>query len=193
MNNQNKKSNKTLILISASIITILLVVGIFMNINIEDTAMSKRKAVEAQQEVTIAYFDNMHKSISQSAGVATENMKQSKEAFKEIFISMMEKRYKDGQGQMMLWVKENNPDFDLNATSKLYEKLQNMIESKRDGFFMENKKLISINQSYETYCEKTINNWFLDDYSPIEIMIVTSSKTKEAFITGEENDINLFD
>lgn len=182
----------TLIIIIATLVGILTLSGVMLNISIEDTAMSKRKGVEAQQEVVVAYFDNMYKTIAQEAEIAEHNMDKSKEAFKDVFVSMMEGRYKEGQGQMMLWVTESNPDFDINATSALYTKLQNTVEAKRDGFFMENKKLISMNQEYETYCEKTLNSFFLDEYIKVEIIIVTSGETKNAFETGEENDIKLF-
>lgn len=162
-------------------------------ISVHNTEIEKRENVEAQQEVCQANFDKMHKVIAQIADVSSENMKQSKEAFKEIYPALMDSRYSNERGgALMSWVHEHNPQFDLNATSKLYSKLASAIESNREAFFIEQKKLISYKQEHDKYIAKFPNSMFLGSISEIDIITITSEKTKETYATGEENDIDLF-
>lgn len=180
--------------ITIGVSAILFIIGISMYFNITNTEMTKRKDVLAQQEVVEAYYDKSFKIIAQQAEIADHNMDKSKEAFKEIYVAMMEERYSEGEGMMMKWVQESNPQFDLNATSELYKTLMHTVEAQREGFFMENKKLISMNADYEKYCERRpFNALFIGEYEKIEIIVVTSSTTKEVYETGEENEIKLFE
>jgi hypothetical protein len=162
-------------------------------INITNTEMKMRKGVEAQQEVSKANFDKMFKVIAQTAQVPEQLMEKSKEAFKEIYIPIMEGRYNnDRGGALMSWVTESNPQFDLNAIAPLYEKLQIAIESNRESFFLEQKKLIDMNREHSTYINMFWQKMFLGSVEPIQIQIVTSTHTEKSFETGKEDNINIF-
>jgi hypothetical protein len=154
--------------------------------------IEKRNKVEAQQKACEANFDKMFKSIAQVAEVTKTNMEESKKAFKEIYPELMEGRYSNERGgALMSWVSESNPQFDLNATTSLYSKLANTIEANRDAYFLEQKKLISYKEEYDTYIAKFPNSIFVggDD---IDIVVITSEKTEQVYSEGQENDIKVF-
>jgi hypothetical protein len=48
-------------------------------------------------------------------------------------------------------------------------------------------------REHKVYLQKAPNRWFLDDnLKPVEIKVITSSKTDEVYRTGKEDDIELF-
>ena len=134
----------------------------------------------------------MFKVISQLAEVADVKMEKSKNAFKEIYPALMEGRYGKGDGSLMKWVTESNPQFDLNAAANLYDKLAVAIEANRQEFFIEQQKLIDYNREQRASLKKFPGSWFLESSDTIHIVVVTSATTKETFRTGEENDISIY-
>jgi hypothetical protein len=192
MENLSKKA-LTIIVSSLAIIT-LAAISFGMYFSIQNTKIDLTENVKAQQQTCEAHFDKMHKQIAQVAQVAEQNMSRSKEAFKEIYTGLIEGRYSSDSDMFMKWVQESNPQFDLNATSKLYEKLANTIKAGRDEYFMEQKKLISYKQEHDKFVQKWPNRVFLSslDTQPIDIVVITSDFTEDVYKTGKENDINLF-
>jgi hypothetical protein len=185
--------NKALKIGIAAVGAVILIICLATFFGITNTEMEKRKNTLSQYDVVQLYFDKSHKTIAQQAGIAERNFDKSKEAYEDIYVAMMEKRYQEGEKMLMKWVQEDNPQFDLNATSALYQTLMNTVEAQREGFFMENKKLVSMNNDYEKYCEKRpFNSMVIGEYSKLDIVLVTSSNTKKVFEKGEENDIDLF-
>jgi hypothetical protein len=182
--------------ILASIFGVALIIGLIAfatNISITNKEVALRKKVLAQQDVSKANFDKMFKVIAQTAEIPEQLMEKSKEAFKEIYTPIMEGRYGNARGgALMSWVTESNPQFDLNAIAPLYEKLQIAIESNREQFFLEQKKLIDIHREHSTYIEMYWTKIFLGQLEPIEIQIVTSTYTEKAYATGKEDDISIF-
>lgn len=180
------------IIISAILIAFISIIIGSMWVSAHNGEIQKREQVIAQQQTCEANFDKMFKTITQVAEVSERNMEQAREAFKEIYIPLMEGRYSnDRAGALMSWVKEHNPEFDLQATSELYKNLQRVIESNRESFFLEQKKLISNKQEHEKFIKTFPNKLFLNVNS-IEITVITSEETDKAYETGQENDINLF-
>ena len=160
-----------------------------------DEEITQRSRVTAQQDVCKANFDKMFKVIAQSAQVPQEFMEKAKEAFKEIYIPMMEGRYSGEKGgALMKWVTESNPQFDLNAVSKMYEHLQVSIEANREEYFNEQKKLIDYQRSHHNFIHTWWNShvWGLESRGDVDIVIITSAATKAAYATGEENNIDVF-
>jgi len=127
----------------------------------------------------------MWKILKQKAGVTD----QYKNAFKEIYPKLIEGRYSQGDGSLMKWVQESNPTFD----ASMYKDLMKSIEIERTGFFNEQSILIDMQREHKTYLLKAPSRWFLDDnLKPVEIKVITSSKTDEVYRTGKEDDIDLF-
>ena len=115
---------KIIILVAVAIICFVGIGLLITDIIYENKEISLREQAEAQRGKIESVYDQMWKIISQQAQV-TESYKDS---FKEIFIGIMDGRYSKGDGTLMKWIKEANPNFD----SRLYEKLMNTIEIQRE-------------------------------------------------------------
>ena len=170
------------------------VIGAVIYYSTSNKEVELRNLVTGQQNTCKANYDKMFKVIAQVAQVAEQNMKVSKEAFKEIYPELMEGRYSNERGgALMSWVAENNPQFDINATSELYKNLQKAIEANRAAYFMEQKKLISYHKQHKDVLMKFPGSLLLSGRDTMGIIVVTSAVTKQVYSTGEENDINLFE
>jgi len=105
---------------------------------------------------------------------------------------MMDARYggdsASGKETLMKWITESNPTFDVS----LYMTLMNTIEGSRNEFTMEQKKLIDIDRELKTMKVTFPNSLVLGRKADLEIVLVTSSKTEEAYKTGKDDDIDLF-
>jgi hypothetical protein len=152
--------------------------------------IAKRNKVVALQKDCQNIFDNAYKIVAQDVQMARENVDKSKDDFKEIYGLMMDKRYKEGEAQFMKWTQENNPEFDLKATTSLYSKLMDAIEANRRDFMQSQTDLIAAKESYDNFIESFPRNIFLSK-EKIKITIITSSKTDKIFSTGKEDDIVL--
>lgn len=143
---------------------------------------SLRNETKAQQKVCEGYADKMWKVLQQKAGVTT----QYKDAFMKIYPQIMEGRYDKG-GDLFKMVTESNPVFDVS----LYQDLMNSISVERQAFFEEQKRLIDIKRLHDNLRMDPIGSIFVNT-DEVPITVITSSKTKEMYSTGEENDVELF-
>jgi len=164
-------------------VVLISIIGI-MYVTTSNKEIKTKNLFTAQQTTCEAYFDKMWKVLQQQASVAD----QYKEAFKEIYPDLIEGRYSNGGGQLMQWVQEHNPEFD----SSLYGKLMNSIEAQREGFFNEQRKLISINNEHRNLLELFPTSLFVGGRDTLNLVVITSLKTKNIYESGEENDIELF-
>lgn len=170
--------------IVALLLVALLGVTVISWISYSNGEIALRKQVEAQQKQCEIVFDQTWKTISQQAQIADRH----KEAFREIFVGMTEARYEQSRGQLMSMIQESNPKFD----ASLFEKLMNTVEAQRANFAREQKKLISLAQEHEAMLEKFPGSLILANRKPVDIRLVTSSHTQEAFDTGKDDDVELF-
>jgi hypothetical protein len=171
---------------------VLIFLGVFTLIGVtkyfstQNTEIDLRTTTVAQNKKCEAYFDKMWKILKQKAGVTD----QYKQAFSEIYPKLIEGRYSSGDGSLMKWITESNPEFD----ASMYKDLMKSIEIERTGYFNEQATLIDMQREHEAFIKKVPNRWFLgSEIKPIEIKIVTSASTKDAYATGEENDVELFE
>lgn len=183
MENQEKQKSKKNWFIGGGIALFLGIVLFFMYANASNTEVKLKNQAIAQEQLCKHNFDNMFKTIAQVAQVS----EQYKESFKEIYLPLIEGRYKD-ENLLMKWVTESNPNFD----TKLYDKLVDVIESKRNGFELEQKKLVSVVQEHTNLLETMPSSWFVGGRPHLQVTYITSGKTKEVYRTGEDNDIDLF-
>lgn len=185
---------------------VVVVIAIFIAvwaIGVSNSEIRLKNTGEAQQEVCEAYFDKVWKILQQEAQVAD----QYREGFREIYTDIMAGRYaNDGNGQgdqtFMKWIQESNPEF----SPSLYAKLMNSIEGQREGFLVEQEKLIDINRQHKdmrmTFPSKlVVGNRLAIGYTLDEvtgeitgkgIVIIKSLKTDQVYETGQENDVELF-
>lgn len=170
----------------ALVISLLALIGFSMSVNIKNREIDMREGILGQQKKTKTHHTNMWNILKEQAQVTD----QYKEAFEKIFPEIIAGRYEKGDGSLMKWIQEANPDFKTN----LYEELMQSIRIERNGFINEQDRLIDMQREHTAYLRKWPNTWFLDSsLKPVEIQIVSSTRTNEAFEKGVEDDIELFD
>lgn len=170
----------------------VLIIYFSVKISCQNKEIALRKRTEAQQEVCKANFDKMYKVISQLAEIPERFADKSKEAFKEIYPSLIEGRYKNDNASFMKWVQESNPSYDMKAVQELYSKLANAIESNRDEFFIEQTLLIDLKREHDTYIETFPASIFVKELGVVNITIITSSNTEKVYEIGKDDNVKLF-
>lgn len=146
-----------------------------------------RNAVVAKQRANEPSFDTMWKILRDQAGVADEY----KTAFKEIFPDIIKGRYANDKTLLVKFITEANPHFD----TRLYLKVMNSIEAERKRFLTDQQELIDTKQQHDNLLDAPVGNFFLvilGGKKKIDITVVTSDKTEEAFKTGKDNDEGVF-
>lgn len=171
-------------LIGIGSVVILALVGVFMYMSYSNSEVRLRNAVTAQQTANETSFDTCWKIIQGQAQVAEKY----KDSFKEIYIGLMEGRHYEKGGALMKFITEANPAFDI----KLFEKVSNSIEVQRTAFMRDQQKLIDLKREHDNVRMTAPGSWFVGSRPPVEIKIVTSTKTGEAFKSRKEDDIDVF-
>jgi hypothetical protein len=160
--------------------------SMMMNYRNEEAVL--RVQIDKQTQVDQIRFDNTWKIIKDKAQVADKY----KDAFKDIYTSIMTGRYGANgrqEGGFMNILQESNPKFD----ESMYHELMTTIESERKGFERDQKTLIALSEQHEILIKTFPSSFFLSDVQPIEIKLVTSTKTNKAFDTGVDDDVDVFD
>lgn len=184
MNQKGNTSLKVFAVVSIFVI-ILILFGFIWGVGVSNDEIRLRNKITAKVDVIDAYFDKMWKTIKQQAGVSEEY----KQSFKEIYPALMEGRYSGGKsGKMMMWIKEDNPEF----KPDLLKKLMASIEGLRDGFFTEQKQYRSMIEQHDNMRTIFPKSLIVGSRQKIDAKMITSSTTKQARETGEENDVELF-
>jgi hypothetical protein len=193
METKNFWNSKTISVIVGGIV-VLFFVGIFisMKISYNNREIDIRKQIEAEKDIYQQNFDKQYKVIAQLVQVAERNAEVNKEAFKEIYPELIEGRYSQGDGTLMKWIQESNPAWDMKAITETYGKVSAAIESQREDLYNQAKKLRDLVREREALIEKFPGSYFVSNKEKIDVVLITSGKTKEVFKTGEENDIELF-
>ena len=95
--------------ITVSVLLVALsLIGVSMYFSYNNQDAKIRAQAEAQRGKIEGVHDKMWKTLQQKAQVTDEY----KDAFKEIYPALIEGRYSQGDGSMMKWITEANPDFD---------------------------------------------------------------------------------
>lgn len=178
------------ILISLGVVFgIFLIVAIWAAgtfISIGNQEVDLRNQFSAQLKANEVIFDKVWKVLQQKAGVTEKYA----EDFKKIYSEVMDKRYAGNDQLMFKWVQEANPNFSV----EMYKDLSLAIESNRAEFSRVQQKLIDIKREHDNIRMKFPSSIVCSfkGVKELELKLVTSSKTDEAFKTGKEEDINLF-
>ena len=171
-------------IVGAIVVLLFSIMGTMWWFATSNTEIKLKNQIFAQQKSCETVFDKTWKIISQKAQIADKY----KDAFKQIYPELMAGRYNNARGgSMMSWVQESNPNFDVS----LYKDLMIAIEAQRNEFNREQQKLIDLKREHDTLRQTFPASIVVGNRKEIVINIVTSSKTKETFVTGEENDIKL--
>lgn len=160
------------------------IIGVSMYFSYNNEEVALRQQAEAQRGKIEGTFDTMWKIISQQAQVSNEY----KDAFKEIYPDLIAGRYANGDGSLMKWIKEANPEFD----TSLYKTLMQTIEVQRLQFLKTQERMLDIIREHETLCQTYPSKWFVTNKTPIEYNVISSTKSKMTMETGIDDDVQLF-
>jgi hypothetical protein len=189
--NQRKEYNQmnTKWLVPLGALGVMVLFGfvlLFGVVGMYNTQATLKNTYEMKVKDNQSEFDNMWKKITQVVQIPEAK----KEAFKEIFVSYAEARTTQASGKLMTWLQESVPTADLNA----YDNAMNIIVASRDGWTMRQKELVDYarvyNQNLVTFPKNFILGMF--GFQKIDPDIVTSTRTDEAFRTGQDEDVDLF-
>jgi hypothetical protein len=157
--------------------------GMYFSYNNKEIAL--RAKAEAQVGKIEGVHDKMWKVIQQKAQVTTEY----KDAFAEIYPEIISGRYSgEGDGSLMKWVTESNPNFD----TSLYTDLMQSIEILRSEFQRNQETMLDLIREHKTLCTTYPGRWFISNTMEIEYTVISSTKSKVVMETGIDDDVKLF-
>lgn len=173
--------NTKLIIGTVSALAIALVL-FGMNMSYSNTEVRLRNQLTAKQKDNENELDNLKKKISQTVQV-TDLQKQM---LVDVVIGQAQAR-KGGSGSLATLVHESVPNVDVS----IFKNLLNLIAGSRDSWTMRQKELLDLKREHDNVLTVAPSSWFVGGRPHIEVVIVTSGATKEAFRTGEDNDTKL--
>jgi hypothetical protein len=177
--------NKKIVVLSVvGLIAFIGLMLLFMSIGYSNSEIRLRNTINAKMQDNQSEFDNMWKKISQIAQVT----KKERESLSQLFNDYAKARTGNGNGgELMKWVQESIP----NVSPQTYLNLQNIIVASRDSWTFRQKELIDLKREHDNLRLLFPSSLFVGKRPEILITIITSTKTKETFKTGEDNDVNL--
>jgi len=176
---------KKIIGISVAVIILIGAVttlGMYFSYNNQDARL--RAQAEAQRGKVEGVHDKMWKVLQQKAQVSNEY----KDAFAEIYPALIEGRYSQGDGSLMKWIQEANPNFD----TSLYKDLMQSIEIQRTEFAKVQEKMLDIIREHNVLLTTVPSKWFISNKDVIEYTVISSTRSKVVMETGLDDDVNLF-
>ena len=175
---------KTLIAVCGSVFLVgCIILGLYISAN--NREVSLRNQFKAQQKSNESSFDKTWKVIQQQAGVAVEE----RETFRKTYVEIMDSTQGvAGNGQLASFFTQAQ----VNISPDLFAKLMTTIEAQREGFHRDQQKLLEIVKQHDNVLTMFPSSFFVGSREPLEARIVTSSKTDQTFITGQDNDVDLF-
>lgn len=178
-----KASNIIVLSILAIFATLVItLVSMFFTYNNKEVGL--REKAEAQRGNIEAVHDEMWKTLKQEAQVTDEY----KNAFEEIYPKLIEGRYSQGDGSLMKWIQESNPNFD----TSLYSRLMQSIEVHRAQFTTEQKKMLDVIREHKTLCKTFPAKFFISNTEEIEYEVISSTFTKSVMMNGKDDEVDLF-
>lgn len=175
---------KIAIVIIAAILGIFVISGISMYFSYNNQEISLRNEAEAQRGKIEGLHDKMWKVISQKAQISQEYAS----SFDEIYTHIMSERYDAGDGSLMKWITEANPQFD----SSLYKDVMQSVEVLRTEFQKGQERMLDIIREHNDLCARYPGRWFISNTSTIEYTVVSSSRSKVVMDTGLDDDVSVF-
>lgn len=165
---------------------LLLVIILGMGVSFHNKEVKLRNLIVNKQTDNKSEMDAMWKTIDQNAQVTV----MQKDALREIFNDYAAGRTpKGGSGALALWVKEAVPNVD----QRTYTLLMNTITAQRDGFKFRQKELLDFKREHDNIIDTFPNVIFATilGRNKIDVVIVTSSRTEDAFKTGKDDNVTL--
>ena len=175
---------KTIFLAVAVLLAVSVFTVIGMYFKYDNKEIALRAEADKQISVVELTHDKMFKILQQKAGVT----KEYRAGFDSIYTHIISGRYSQGDGSLMKWIQESNPEFD----SSLYKDLMESIEIERSEFLRAQTRILDIQREHETLCRQAPGRWFISDKSPIEYTPISSTISKEVMETKVDDNVDLF-
>lgn len=172
------------IIIGICIVAVVGITWMSMYFSYNNKEVTLRKEAAAQEKKIEAVYDKMWKVISQKAQISSEY----KESFHEIYKDIIAGRYENGDGSLMKWITEANPEFD----ASIYKDLMNSVEVLRTEFQHAQERMIDVTREHSTLCETYPGRWFIKNTEPIEYEVISSTQSKNVMETRMDDDVDLF-
>lgn len=154
------------------------VVSYYFSTNNQATRLETQFSACQKENETM--FDNMWKTIQQKYQLKSDYAKDTKELFAQVI------QGRSG-GTMIKAFQESNPALDVS----IYKDIMATIEGKRDQFKRSQDMQIAIKNTHDNLLKTVPSCWFLTGHKSLELKLVTSDKTNQAFSSGVDNDIKL--
>lgn len=158
-------------------------------VSFHNNEVSLRNTFTNKIEANKTDFDNMWKTISQVAQVPAAH----KDAFKEVMTSYADARAAGkGEGSFISIMNEAVPDF--TGSAELFGKIQTVVEAKREGWTTRQKELVDLKLQHDNLITRFPGVIFASvmGRDGLELVIVTSGRTTEAFDSGVDENVDLF-
>lgn len=168
----------------AVIVLLLGIIGFSLYFSYNNQDARLRAQAEAQVDKIEGVHDKMWKTLQQKAQVSNEY----KDSFAEIYPSLIEGRYSQGDGSLMKWITEANPTFD----TSLYKDLMQSIEINREEFRKTQERMIDIVREHKVLITTIPSKWFVKNKTEIEYTVISSTRSKVVMETGLDDNVNLF-
>jgi uncharacterized protein (UPF0333 family) len=179
--------NKTVLVVLGVVLAALVAIGLTLfgsyvsAVNYGATAEAGIKAAYTNNQNILAQYSQKVQEVAQVPAMYTED-------FTKVTRAAIEGRYgADGSKAVFQWLKEQNPQLD----SKVYIKVQQVVESGRDQFQTAQTRLIDEKRVYETALNTFWRGLWLriagypkinmDDYK-----VITTAQTDATFAAGKE-------
>lgn len=167
-------------LISVAIVVITALWLLTSWISYSNQEKSLRAEFSNETRANQADFDNMWKTIAQKYQIKGDYEK----TFKEIFAQVATGR---AGGVLFKSVQEAAPGMDIS----LHKEMMATIEGKRNQFQSRQMKLSDIKMQHDKLLTLFPGSMFVGGRPALELKMVTSTRTDNAFSTGQDNDVDL--
>lgn len=176
--------NKIIGIVVAIVIAVFGLTTLTMYFTYNNKDAKLRAQAEAQRGKIESVHDKMWKVLQQKAQVSNEY----KNAFSEIYPALIEGRYSQGDGSLMKWIQEANPNFD----TSLYKDLMQSIEIQRTEFAKVQERMLDIIREHNVLLTTVPSKWFVSNKEQIEYTIISSTRSKTVMTTGLDDNVSLF-
>ncbi len=165
----------------------LALIVFFIGVSASNGEKRLRNAITAKQKDNTSEFDNMWKTLQQTAQIPDRE----RDKLKELFVEYAQARTgnDEGQAKMMKWVTEAVPQ---NVDAGLYKQLMNTIVASRRSWTDRQKEILDMKREHDNALDLFPSSLFVGGRPRIEVQIVTSARTGAAFDSGQDNDVDLF-
>ncbi len=155
-------------------------------VGISNNEIYQANLVHAKQVSNKNWLDECNKTISNAAEVTDAQ----RQALMDIIVGNSKARA-DGQGKGSLaaMVTEAVPNVDVSV----YKNLLNIVQSKREGFKRVQDEIIDLNRVHDNLIDMFPSSLVCSimGRKKIDIVVVTSTRTENAFATGKDDDTSL--